>query len=153
MRHRPSPLRHPVRAVLLLLFAACNSFACSVQIFFLQFLSCLQRAGVSFAACNSLLVVRSFLGSFLFAVCNSFACSVHIFLQFPFCLQCAGVEFFDVFFMFARNSCSIFSLLKRCPLWATVASSPYPKPNTLRGENILSLPRLELKFKRSFAYR
>ena len=96
-RHGPSPLRHPARAVLLLLFAACNSFACSVHFFYSKVLSCLQCAGV------------------LFAVCNFFPCSVHIFLQFPFCLQRAGVDVFGVFFMFARNSfiCSVFSLLKR----------------------------------------
>ena len=28
---------------------------------------------------------------------------MHVFLQFLFCLQCAGDNFFDVLFMFARN--------------------------------------------------
>ena len=86
------------------LFAACNSFACNVHSFYSQVPSRLQSAGV------------------LFALSNFFACNPHIFLQFPFCLQCIGVDIFDVFFVFARNSfiCSVFSLLKRCPLWATV---------------------------------
>ena len=35
----------------------------------------------------------------LFAVCNSFACTVHIFIQFHFCLQCGGDVFFNVYFM------------------------------------------------------
>ena len=71
-RHGPSPLRHPARAVLLLLFAAWGSFVCSVQEF------CLQRAGVLFAACNSFAcsVQIFFTVSFLFAACGSFVCSV-----------------------------------------------------------------------------
>ena len=84
-RQGPSPLRHPVRAVLF-------AFVCSV----LEF--CLQRAGVLFAVCWSF--VCSVL-EFLFAACWSLVCSVRKFcLQragvfvcsvLEFCLQCAGV--------------------------------------------------------------
>ena len=56
---------------------------CSVREF------CLQRLILLLVVCTFLQ-----LGSFLFAVRGSFACSVHSFLQFPFCLQCAGVDFF-----------------------------------------------------------
>ena len=67
------------------LFAACNSFACS-EVIFLQFLSCLQRAGVLFAVCNPFACSVHFFYSkvlFLFAVCGSFVCSVQFF-----CLWC-----------------------------------------------------------------
>ena len=56
----------------ILLFAACRSFVCSV----LEF--CLQRVILLLVVCM-------------------------YFLQFRFCLQCAGDDFFDVLFMFARN--------------------------------------------------
>ena len=88
------------------------------------FCFCLQRAEVLFAACNSFPCSVHF-----FMVRFFFVCSMRVlfvvcifFLQFPLCLQCAWVDFSGMFFMFARNSfiCSVFSLLKRCPLWATV---------------------------------
>ena len=60
----------------------------------------------------------------LFAACKSFACSVYfnffaVFFFFFF-FFCSVQE--SIYSMFARNSfiCSVFSLLKRCPLWATV---------------------------------
>ena len=66
-----------------------------------------------------------FFYSFLFAVCCSFVfavCGSFVYYVREFRLQCAGVDFFHVFFMSARTSfiCGVFSLLKRCPLWATV---------------------------------
>ena len=91
---------------------------------------CLQCAGVSFAACwsfvSSVLEFCLQCAGVLFAACNSFVCSVSefclqrvilllvvcmYFLQFLFCLQCAGDDFFDVLFLFARNLfiCSVFS--------------------------------------------
>ena len=103
-------------------FAACNSFVCRVQ-FFLQFLSRLQRV-------IRLLVVCIFFYRFFFVCsvrefclqCAVLLLAVCIFFYIVFSLQCAGDDFLDVFFMFTRNSfiCSVFSLLKRSPLWATV---------------------------------
>ena len=59
------------------LFAACNSFVCSV----LEF--CLQCAGVLFAAYNSFVCSALELclqcEGVLFPACNSFSCSMHVF--------------------------------------------------------------------------
>ena len=127
------------------LFAACNSFACSELIFVQFFLVCsvrefcLQRVILLLVVCT-FSTVRFF-----------FVCSVR-----EFCLQCAilllvvclffysslfvcsmlELIFFDVFFMFERIFfiCSVFSLLKRCPLWATVLHKP--KTNTTTGPRI-----------------
>ena len=95
------------------LFAACWSFVCSVREF------CLQRIILSFAArWNFVCSVREFCFqrvilflvvcmyfftvSFLFAVCRRW-------FVWPIIYVCK--EFFI---------CRVFSLLKRCPLWATV---------------------------------
>ena len=100
----------------ILLFAACWSFVCSVREF------CLQRIILSFAArWNFVCSVREFCFkrvilflvvcmyfftvSFLFAVCRRW-------FVWPIIYVCK--EFFI---------CRVFSLLKRCPLWATVTIS------------------------------
>ena len=97
-----------------LLFAACWSFVCSVPEF------SLQCAKVLFAACRSFVCG---VPEFLFAACWSFARSVRelslqrvillvvvciYFFQFLFCLQCAGDDFLTcylclqgIFFLFA----------------------------------------------------
>ena len=82
-----------LRAVLLLLiclqFAACNSFVCSVQLFFNNFFLvcsvlkfCLQRVFLLLCSVHIFFKVSFWFAEcagVLFAVWNSFACSVHIF--------------------------------------------------------------------------
>ena len=76
------------------LFAACNSFVCSVQKF------CLQRVIILFAACRSF--VSSVLEFCLQREIHLLVVCIYVFTLF-FGLQCAGDDFFDVLFMFARN--------------------------------------------------
>ena len=113
------------------LLAASKSFVCSA----LEF--CLQCAGVLFAACNSF--DCSVLEFCFQRACWSFVWSVrefclqrvillrvvcmYFFNSFSsLCLQYAGDEFFDVYLCLQGIFfiCSVFSLLKRCPLWAAV---------------------------------
>ena len=84
-----------------LLFAACWSFVCSVRKF------CLQRVVLLFAAwwsfvCSVLEFCLQCAGV-LFAACNSFACSVHVFFYSFFCLQGTGDDLFDVLFYVCKE--------------------------------------------------
>ena len=89
-------------------------FCCT---FFSQVLFCLEGAGVLFAVCNSFACSVLFFHS-LFLVCSMrefcLQCTHIFFLQFTLYLQCAGVVFLDVFFIFVRNYfiCNVFSLLR-----------------------------------------
>ena len=82
-----------------ILFAVCNSFACS-ELIFLQLLSYLQRVGV------------------LFAVYNSFACSVHIFF-YSFLFVCSVLEL--IFFRRVLYVCKDFLNLQ-CFLFVKAVS-------------------------------
>ena len=112
--NEPQEPRDKVSVLYVILRASTSAFVCSVRKFCLQFIILL------FAACWSFVCsVRKFclqLVILLIAACIYFffVCSIQEMNYFLMCYLC----------YFARNFfiCSVFSLLKRWPLWATLKS-------------------------------